>query len=126
MQEELKWKQRSRVHWLKAGDANTKIFHLKANTRRIKNFISRFTNGLSIHTDHASMAYLLFNFFKNQLGTEASFVKSVNLPLLYAKEDIDLHSLQEPFSKQEVRSAVFSCALEKALGSDGFPLLFYQ
>ncbi len=34
--------------------------------------------------------------------------------------------MHEPFTLQEVKNTVFSCASDKALGPDGFPLLFYQ
>jgi hypothetical protein len=31
--------QRSRLTYIRCGDANTKLFHLKANARRRKNYI---------------------------------------------------------------------------------------
>jgi hypothetical protein len=35
----LRIRQRSRLTWIKSGDANTKLFHLRVNARRRKNFI---------------------------------------------------------------------------------------
>jgi hypothetical protein len=42
-------RQRSRITWLKKGDANTKFFHIMANNRRRKNFIH------SLHTVNGVM-----------------------------------------------------------------------
>ncbi|XP_073355064.1 uncharacterized protein [Aegilops tauschii subsp. strangulata] len=37
--ERINAKQRAHVRWLRAGDANTMFFHIKANSRRTKNYI---------------------------------------------------------------------------------------
>jgi hypothetical protein len=42
--------QRSRIHWLQDGDANTKLFHIVANGRRNKTYIAAIKHGEEIIT----------------------------------------------------------------------------
>lgn len=44
-QEEIYWRQRSRLQWLKEGDDNTMFFHAVANGRINKNFIPSISRG---------------------------------------------------------------------------------
>ncbi|XP_020086093.1 uncharacterized protein LOC109708688 [Ananas comosus] len=126
LQEEIKWKQRSRVQWLKVGDANTKFFHQQASARRSKNFISRLSTGSSTFTSPDQIAGHLLSFFRNQLGVQLNPSVDINLHAIYADQQIDLSSLHAPFTISEVKTAVFSSAPEKAPGPDGLPMLFYQ
>jgi hypothetical protein len=44
-QEEVMWRQRSRVEWLAAGDNNTRFFHLRAIQRMKKNRVTELLRG---------------------------------------------------------------------------------
>nr|CAD1840689.1 unnamed protein product [Ananas comosus var. bracteatus] len=126
LQEEIYWKQRSTVQWLKAGDANTKFFHIRANCRRNRNCISRLSDGIDSFSSHEAIANHLFFFYRSQLGVAFSTWMSIQLRSLFGSGGLDLFFLHLPFTMEEVKSVVFSSAPEKAPGPDGFPMLFYQ
>ena len=45
--DEVSWRQKSRIQWLKEGDKNTKFFHRTANANRHHNCIESITYGES-------------------------------------------------------------------------------
>ncbi len=126
LQEEIRWKQRSRVHWLKAGDSNTKFFHLRASARKAKNFISLLNTGSRTLSDHGSIASYLFDYFVHHLGSKAGDGTHLDLRTLLPDDSLNLLGLEDPFTEDEVKFAVLSLAPDKAPGPDGFPLLFYH
>lgn len=52
--EEIMWKKRSHVDWLKEGDRNTRYFHCKANQRNKHNFILGIENDISLWIEDES------------------------------------------------------------------------
>ncbi|OAY83008.1 LINE-1 retrotransposable element ORF2 protein [Ananas comosus] len=126
LQDEIYWKQRSKVHWLKEGDANTKFFHIRATIRRNKNFISQLSNDTNSLTSPAAIADHLLSFYSSQLGVELYTSRSIHSLSLYGPDSLDLSSLSHPFAMDEVKTSIFSCAPDKAPGPDGFPLMFFQ
>ncbi|RVW44362.1 LINE-1 retrotransposable element ORF2 protein [Vitis vinifera] len=44
LREEIHWKQKAKIKWVKEGDCNSKLFHKVANGRRNKNFIKILEN----------------------------------------------------------------------------------
>ncbi len=126
LQDEIRWKQRSRVQWLKEGDANTRFFHRNACLRKSRNTITQLSDGSLIFSGHLSLANHLHSFFCPLLGTASVGRDGLNLLYLCPDAPPSLLCLYDPFGLEEVRRAIFACGPDKAPGPDGFPLVFFQ
>jgi hypothetical protein len=116
---------RSRIGWLRDGDANTKLFHLHACHRKRKNFIGRIVAGERICSSHDDKAVVIDDFYENLLGSCTDREHTINLTEL----DIDAHDLADlelPFSEEEVWDTIKILPSDKAPGPDGFTGRFYK
>ena len=123
---EMDWRQRSREHWLSAGDANTRFFHQMANGRRRLNGIRRLRIGDRVLNDQAAVGQAFAEHFRdfyrrgptNQwrwLATGASVL-----------DPSQQQKLILPFSEDEVKDALQGLNNEGAPGLDGIPVFFYK
>jgi hypothetical protein len=67
--EKSRARQRSRIVWLRKGDANTKIFHIMANVRRKRNFIHSLTTDSGFSSTQEEKHAIVYNHFLNHIGT---------------------------------------------------------
>ncbi|CAM8931867.1 unnamed protein product [Rhodiola kirilowii] len=129
--EELMWRQRSRVSWLKEGDNNTSFFHRKATSRRKLNTILQLRNrdGHMCYdqTDLESIGRLYFlNIFSSSRHISSediqNYVSSMPRKVNASHNDI----LTQPYSEREVFAALSQLNPSKAPGLDGFHAAFFQ
>jgi hypothetical protein len=67
-QEEIIWKQKSRVQWLKEGERNTKFFHRAMMHRRHVNIITHLEDGQgNTVREHSKIEAELINFYQDLL-----------------------------------------------------------
>ena len=59
---------RSRILYLKEGDANTSFFHQQARFRKKKNFIPKLKFGEEIAVSQEDKQAIVFNFYENLIG----------------------------------------------------------
>jgi hypothetical protein len=116
---------RSRNHYLKEGDVNTRFFHMHACFRKKRNFISHLEDEGRIVTNHDQMQEVLDGFFSNLLGAEIQRPFTLNLPNCH-RSAVDLSALESPFSEREVQDTIASLPNDKAPGPDGFTGRFYK
>lgn len=126
--EEIWWKQRSRITWLKEGDRNTRYFHLKASWRAKKNKIKKLKkNDGSTTMNKKEMKEISRSFFQ-QLYTKDDNLNPVNLlNMFHEKISEQMNAdLIKPFTDEEISDALFQIGPLKAPGPDGFPARFLQ
>ncbi|XP_022032258.1 uncharacterized protein LOC110933336 [Helianthus annuus] len=118
--------QRSRARWDLEGDENTRFFHGYIKSRRACNNIP----GLMINDVWVTRPSLIkkeiMGFFKRAF--EEKIRERPKLIFQNAKRlsEAEAASLTVPFSKEEIKRAVFECGSDKAPGPDGFNFNFIK
>ena len=123
--EKSRMRQRSRLTYIHSGDANTKLFHMKANARQRKNYIHclQKEGGLVFSQDEKEK--VVGDYFSEHLGTSTARTLSLNWQALgYTPRN--LQQLELPFTQDEVRRTVLEMPSEKAPGPDGFTGAFFK
>ncbi|RVW83303.1 Transposon TX1 uncharacterized 149 kDa protein [Vitis vinifera] len=127
LKEEVQWRQKSRVKWIKEGDCNSKFFHRVATGRRSRKFIKSLISERGETLNNIEViSEEIVNFFGNLYSKpEGDSWKIEGIDWAPISEESAIW-LDRPFSEEEVRMAVFQLNKEKAPGPDGFTLAVYQ
>uniref|UniRef100_A0A803PRM8 DUF4283 domain-containing protein n=1 Tax=Cannabis sativa TaxID=3483 RepID=A0A803PRM8_CANSA len=127
---EILWKQRSKIHWLQAGDKNTKYFHSKATARRKTNFIRKLKcNDGRVVTSVDDISREVSSYFSDLFKSQESNSEATQYLLSAIDKSLDSQQIQfldSPFEAHEVRQALFQLSGDKAPGLDGLNPAFYQ
>jgi hypothetical protein len=118
-------RQRSRLRWLREGDANTKLFHAVANGRRTKNYIAAVRLGDEMSTTQERKNEVFTEAFERLIGSMQTREHTVDLEALNIPVT-DLRELDAMFTEEEVWNTIREMPSDRAPGPDGFTGAFYQ
>ena len=116
-----------KIQWAKQGDANSRLFHRLLNARTSKNCISKIElDSGEIVTSEEDIVREIVSFFKGLYSQQES--QSIGFEGVEWKGLSNSLAvwLERPFTKDEVKEAVFSCDGSKAPGPDGFLMVAFK
>ena len=119
-QQKSYWKQRGQIKWVTLGDASTHFFHAHATMKYRRNLITYLANDNGdLVYDHESKAELLWQSFKERLGTSNFTGIQLDLSQHFVGQR-DLSHLVMNFTKTKIDQVVKNLPSYKAPGPDGF------
>ncbi|KAK2658361.1 hypothetical protein Ddye_004894 [Dipteronia dyeriana] len=120
LQEELCWKQRSRVDRLRCGDKNTKYFHARAFSSRTRNqTLGLLDENGSWQEKKQAMEGVSSRYFDRIFSSSNSSSEQLGKVLtcvVLKLSDSSSRMLDQPFSKDDVKRALFDMCPTKAPG----------
>ncbi|KAB2616581.1 hypothetical protein D8674_023169 [Pyrus ussuriensis x Pyrus communis] len=122
------WCQRSRVKWLREGDANTKFFHSSTLQRRRRNKVVKLRNKNGSWVDHPSQVrQLVENHFTSVFCSAGDRDWGAMLDCLTPSVTSEMNAaLIAPVTEEEIKEAAMQMGGLKAPGPDGFQGIFYH
>ena len=127
-QEESHWKQKSRIQWLKEGDANTKIFHQTTLQKRRRNQVVAIKENSGGWVENTARIRQIFDEYYIDLFTSSGnrdwgdVLECITPRVSMTMND----ELNAPVSVEEIKAATVNMGSLKAPGPDGFQGIFYQ
>jgi hypothetical protein len=130
LDEEERWRQKSRATWIKSGDKNTKFFHRFASYRRNKKYLWEITDEDGhLHTDQEVIKSEVVNYFStffNEQGSQTyrAQLETIRLyPRIVLEEEVT--TLEKVVSLEELSVVLKGFAKDKSLGPDGWTVEFF-
>ncbi|XP_061998976.1 uncharacterized protein LOC133716286 [Rosa rugosa] len=129
-QEELFWKQRAKVTWIKEGDRNTGFFHRRTENRKRKNMLQGlYDEDGNWREDDAGLEEVITSYFTKMFSASEIDIEALDrtleaiVPSVTSQMNEDLCA---PYTREEIRFALFQMYPTKSPGPDGMPPLFFQ
>ncbi|GAU46155.1 hypothetical protein TSUD_401590 [Trifolium subterraneum] len=121
----MNW-QKSRINWLREGDANSKFFHGIMSSRKRCNSIASFTvDGISIE-GVAEVRQHVFDHFQNHFRKVHYSRPDISGLSFSTVSELEREELTKPFLLEEIKSAIWDCDSFKSPGPDGVNLGFFK
>uniref|UniRef100_A0A2N9IM68 30S ribosomal protein S13, chloroplastic n=1 Tax=Fagus sylvatica TaxID=28930 RepID=A0A2N9IM68_FAGSY len=124
--EEICWRQKSRVTWLKEGDKNTKYFHKVANSHRHHNSIRHLSINGVLTTDQEAIKAEISGFYQHLYIEDTTWRPLLDGLSFSSISPEEASWLERPFEEEEICKVVSNMNGDKAPGLDGFPVSFYH
>ncbi|RVW16209.1 Transposon TX1 uncharacterized 149 kDa protein [Vitis vinifera] len=127
LREEIHWRQKAKVKWVKEGDCNSKFYHKVANGRRNRKYIKELENerGLVLKNAESITEEILHYFEKLYTNPTGESWGVEGLDWSPISEESALR-LESPFTEEEISKAIFQLDRDKAPGPDGFTIAVFQ
>lgn len=121
---------KAKLAWDKDGDDNTKLFHQSIKARRLRNQVySIYDVHGEWHNSTASVTNAFLKYYEKLLCVDSQARKSVNVAFIKQGPVVTKAYkaiLTTPYTRDEVKKALFSVPEDKAPGTDGFGTYFYR
>ncbi|KAL2942686.1 hypothetical protein RDABS01_031035 [Bienertia sinuspersici] len=123
-------RQKAKALWIREGDDNTALFHSCIRKRTLQNNVYAIRDmGGVMHDSPEGIQGAFVDYYKELLG-KAKVGRAQVHPEIIKKgpvlQDDQKRKLIHPFTKEEVRKAIFSIPRNKSPGPDGFGTHFYK
>ncbi|RVX05281.1 Transposon TX1 uncharacterized 149 kDa protein [Vitis vinifera] len=127
LREEIHWRQKVKVKWVKEGDCNSKFYHKVANGRRNRKYIKELENERGLVLKNAKsiteeILHYFEKFYTNPIG-ESWGVEGLDWSPISEESALRLES---SFTEEEISKAIFQLDRDKAPGLNGFTIAVFQ